>query len=232
MIIQQVGSQLREELLETKNELSKTKQTLTFLEQEKSETVHTTVEIEAKVQNTESKMYKLSKVGILLFIFFNIILHGNDIFFTVFQEEKRLKDTVLHLESTKAAMEHNASSFESQLSKLDEDRLKLKLELAEQRSMAETLKEELAKSEDKIIVLGQEKGSSEEKCRKEEEIREKVCKSFLLSSVRFSNWTSYGFYLRNNLHSLHCLTSYSNLIFSLNLTSRPSFLSATPWTTM
>ena len=85
-----------------------------------------------------------------------------------------MKDTVLHLESSKAAMERSVASFESQMTKLDEDRLKLKLDLAEQRSMGETLKEELAKSEDKIMVLTQEKGAAEEKCQKEEEIKEKV----------------------------------------------------------
>ena len=62
------------------------------------------------------------------------------------------------------------------MEKLEEDKIKLKIEMTDHKSTIETLKEELVKSEEKITRVNSEKSSVDNKLQTEREAREKVSK--------------------------------------------------------
>ena len=64
--------------------------------------------------------------------------------------------------------------LEDQVEKLEEDKIKLKIEMTDHKSTIETLKEELVKSEEKITRVNSEKSSVDNKLQTEREAREKV----------------------------------------------------------
>ncbi len=65
-------------------------------------------------------------------------------------------------------------TLESQLSKVEEEKLKLLMETGDYKSTVQTLKEELDESKHKIAHLDKEKASLQERLKAEELIREKV----------------------------------------------------------
>ncbi len=69
--------------------------------------------------------------------------------------------------------------MESQLSKVEEEKLKLLMETGDYKSTVQTLKEELDESKHKIARLDKEKASLQERLKAEELIREKVGTVFL-----------------------------------------------------
>ena len=70
-------------------------------------------------------------------------------------------------------------ALETQLSKVEEEKLKLLVEVSEYKATVQTLKEELNESQHKVTHLTKEKTSLQELLKSEELIREKVMKGYL-----------------------------------------------------
>ena len=69
----------------------------------------------------------------------------------------------------------NFQELEDQVERLEEEKIKLKIEVTDHKSAIETLKEELVKNEEKFARLNNEKGLTDNKVQTEREAREKVC---------------------------------------------------------
>jgi len=81
-------------------------------------------------------------------------------------------------------------TLESQLSKVEEEKLKLLMETGDYKSTVQTLKEELDESKHKIAHLDKEKAALQERLKAEELIREKV---FYLFCIFYKNKISVFF---------------------------------------
>jgi phage gp29-like protein len=75
-------------------------------------------------------------------------------------------------------------ALESQLSKLEEEKMKLLLEINEYKSTVQTLKEELLESQNKTSHSEKEKSSLQEILKSEELIREKVMNELVIFVVQ------------------------------------------------
>ncbi|XP_059085482.1 rootletin-like isoform X2 [Tigriopus californicus] len=123
--LEKVGSQLRDELLATKEELAKVKDQLTALDQEKSETDNAAANFESKISSTQTEMERFHK------------------------EEKRLKSHIRKLEEIQKNSQEQLKSLEDQMETLEEGKIQSKVDIADLKGTIETLKEEiLAKQDD------------------------------------------------------------------------------------
>ena len=103
-----------------------TRSALDMLEQEKTQTVEVSTSLEARASSRESEVFKMKK------------------------EERKLRLQVSKLEADREKANKVCLEFEDAFKTMEEERLALKMELADKKASLETLKEELVKAEDKL----------------------------------------------------------------------------------
>jgi chromosome segregation ATPase len=138
-------------LISTQGQLDQTRKALDVVEREKVDTVDSANTLEARASTKEAEVYRLRT------------------------EEKRLKESLARSASSNQRLAKSCLVYEDTVVRMDEEKVAMRLELADNQSGMESLKEEVSGLED---VLGRERAAKarlEGMCKESEDERERVC---------------------------------------------------------
>ena len=148
--LESVGSALREELLLTQEQLERARRDLESTQREKSDTVDSASALEARTATKEVEVYRLRT------------------------EEKRLKEALERADAAKDRAAKLCLEYEDSLAETAEEKVALRLELAEKDGSIDGLKEEVAALEDVVARERSSKAKLEGLLKENEDMRERV----------------------------------------------------------
>ena len=148
--LESVGSALREELLLTQEQLEHARRDLESTQREKSDTVDSASALEARTATKEVEVYRLRT------------------------EEKRLKEALARADVAKDRAAKLCLEYEDSLAEAAEEKIALRLELAEKDGSIDGLREEVAALEDVVARERSSKAKLEGLLKENEDMRERV----------------------------------------------------------
>ena len=158
--LESVGSALREELLQTQDHLEQARRDLELTRREKTDTVDSANVLEARTATKEAEVYRLRT------------------------EEKRLKEALARADASKDRAAKMCLEYEDSLAEAEEERVTLKLELAEKDGSIDGLKQEVVCLEEVVARERSSKAKLEGLLKENEDVRERVSK---MASIFVSN---------------------------------------------
>ena len=148
--LESVGSALREELLQTQDELEQARRDLEMTRREKTDTVDSANVLEARTATKEAEVYRLRT------------------------EEKRLKEALSRADASKDRAAKMCLEYEDSLAEADEEKVALKVELADRDGSIDGLKQEVATLEEVVATERSSKAKLEGLMKESEDVRDRV----------------------------------------------------------
>ena len=157
--LENVGSSLRQELIATQNQLETTRRELKTMDKIKTDTVDSATTLEVKASHKEAELYRLK------------------------MEEKRLRENLSRIEHSKDRAAKMCLEYEETLGQVEEEKVALKLELADRKASVNDMKKEVANLEGNLASEKKGKMQLESVLKDSETERDKVKMSgkFLLN---------------------------------------------------
>ena len=148
--LESVGSALREELLQTQNYLEQARRELEITRREKTDTVDSANAMEARSVTKEAEVYRLRT------------------------EEKRLKEALARADASKDRAAKMCLEYEDSLAEAEEEKIALKVELADRDGSIDGLKQEVATLEEVVATERSSKAKLEGLMKESEDVRDRV----------------------------------------------------------
>ena len=148
--LESVGSALREELLQTQDELEQARRDLEMVRREKTDTVDSANVLEARTATKEAEVYRLRT------------------------EEKRLREALARADASKDRAAKMCLEYEDSLAEAGEEKVALKVELAEKEGSIDGLRQEVASLEEVVARERSSKAKLEGLLKENEDVRERV----------------------------------------------------------
>ena len=150
--LESVGSALREELLQTQDHLEQARRDLELMRRDKTDTVDSANVLEARTATKEVEVYRLRT------------------------EEKRLKETLARADASRDRAAKMCLEYEDCLAEAGEEKVALKVELAEKDGSIDGLKQDVAALEEVVARERSSKAKLEGLLKENEDVRERVSK--------------------------------------------------------
>ena len=150
--LESVGSALREELLQTQDHLEQARRDLELMRRDKTDTVDSANVLEARTATKEVEVYRLRT------------------------EEKRLKETLARADASRDRAAKMCLEYEDSLAEAGEEKVALKVELAEKDGSIDGLKQDVAALEEVVARERSSKAKLEGLLKENEDVRERVSK--------------------------------------------------------
>ena len=148
--LESVGSALREELLQTQYDLEQARRELEITRREKTDTVDSANAMEARSVTKEAEVYRLRT------------------------EEKRLKEALARADASKDRAAKMCLEYEDSLAEAEEEKVALKVELADRDGSIDGLKQEVATLEEVVATERSSKAKLEGLMKESEDVRDRV----------------------------------------------------------
>ena len=150
--LESVGSALREELLQTQDHLEQARRDLELMRRDKTDTVDSANVLEARTAMKEVEVYRLRT------------------------EEKRVKETLARADASRDRAAKMCLEYEDCLAEAGEEKVALKVELAEKDGSIDGLKQDVAALEEVVARERSSKAKLEGLLKENEDVRERVSK--------------------------------------------------------
>ena len=150
--LESVGSALREELLQTQDHLEQARRDLELMRRDKTDTVDSANVLEARTATKEVEVYRLRT------------------------EEKRVKETLARADASRDRAAKMCLEYEDCLAEAGEEKVALKVELAEKDGSIDGLKQDVAALEEVVARERSSKAKLEGLLKENEDVRERVSK--------------------------------------------------------
>ena len=150
--LESVGSALREELLQTQDHLEQARRDLELMRRDKTDTVDSANVLEARTATKEVEVYRLRT------------------------EEKRLKETLARADASRDRAAKMCLEYEDSLAEAGEEKVALKVELADKEGSIDGLKQDVAALEEVVARERSSKAKLEGLLKENEDVRERVSK--------------------------------------------------------
>ena len=150
--LESVGSALREELLQTQDHLEQARRDLELMRRDKTDTVDSANVLEARTAMKEVEVYRLRT------------------------EEKRVKETLARADASRDRAAKMCLEYEDCLAEAGEEKVALKVELADKEGSIDGLKQDVAALEEVVARERSSKAKLEGLLKENEDVRERVSK--------------------------------------------------------